>query len=449
MTNTILLMSDQHNPLISSLYGHLDIQTPNMERMAEQGTMYRHVYCPSPLCMPSRSAFISGQRVHELQTYNNCNLHLDKKPITYGKALADQGVHTVYIGKTDVYDIGDNLGFSEMLLPKDRKLPGDKNIQRRPLKLRQGSAKRANGYGVKEGIFDEDIEKLDQALLWLSDTAPQLNKPWTLTVNVVNPHSPHWNTQPFWDMYDAECELPKYGREQATAEHPYAQDLRAHFEAEQFTQEQVRGLIRGYFGNVSFVDQQLGRLIDYLERTGLAATTNLLYVSDHGEMLGKFGLWWKSALYEDSVRVPCLAMGPDYRAGEIVETPVDLHDVQASLFRSAGVTRPLDWAGTALQDIPADDPERIIFTEYHGHGTRSGAFAVRNRDWKLIYYMNAPHQLFHLAVDPDELHNVFAEYPKQAMKLEAALRLICSPELENERAHQFEARQLDSLARFE
>jgi choline-sulfatase len=444
MANTILLMSDEHNPMVSSVYGHPTVRTPHMERMAEQGTMYRHAYCPSPLCFPSRSAFMSGKRVHELQAYSNCSLHVKKGTLSYGKALADQGIHSVHIGKVDVYDQGENLGFSEMIRPKDRKSAGDIHIQRRPLAIRKGGAAKANGYGVKEDAFDDDLEKIDEALLWLAVSAPKLERPWMLTVNIVNPHSPQWNTQEFWDKYP-EGDLPKYGIEQASAKHPYAQDLRDHFKADLFTENQVRGLRRGYYGNVSFVDQQLGRLIDYLEHSGLAATTNLLYVSDHGEMLGKFGMWWKSSLFEDSARIPCLALGPDYRAGTVVETPVDLFDVQASLFWSAGATRPADWAGTPLQEIPENDSERIVFSEYHGHGTRSGAYMVRKRDWKLIYNMEAPHQLFHLAVDPDELCNVFTQYPGKALELEAELRKICSPEQENKAAHQFQQQQITSL----
>jgi choline-sulfatase len=444
MANTILLMSDEHNPMVSSVYGHPTIQTPYMERMAEYGTMYRNAYCPSPLCLPCRSSFMSGKRVHELQTYNNCLVHLKKGHPSYGKVLADQGVHSVYIGKVDVYDQGENLGFSEMFQPRDRKFPGDINIQRSPLGIRHGAEEKANNYGLREDAFDNDTAKVDQALQWLAASAPKLDCPWVLTVNIVNPHPPQWNTQEFWDMYP-EGDLPKYGTEQASANHPYARDLRDHFKWDLFTEEQVRGLRRGYYGNVSFVDQQLGRLIEYLERSGLAETTNLLYVSDHGEMLGKFGMWFKSSMFEDSVRGPCLAMGPDYRVGAIVETPVDLLDVQASLFWSAGASRPSDWVGTPLQEIPDNDAERIVFSEYHGHGTRSGAYMIRKGDWKLIYNMDAPHQLFQLAEDPDELCNVFTQYPEQAQELEAELRKICTPELESTAAHQFEQLQIESL----
>ncbi len=96
MSNVLLLMSDEHNPMFSSVYGHPLVQTPNMERLAENGCLYESAYCPSPLCVPSRSAFMSGHRVHDIQAYSNCRQNVRKDRPSYGRVLAKQGVHTVY-----------------------------------------------------------------------------------------------------------------------------------------------------------------------------------------------------------------------------------------------------------------------------------------------------------------------------------------------------------------
>jgi len=445
MSNFILLLSDEHNPFYSSVYGHPFVLTPNMERLARQGTVFRNAYCPSPLCMPSRSAFMSGRRVHEIQAYSNCRVNVPGHFPSYAQVLREQGVHTVHFGKTHVYEQISRLGFSEIAHAKEAKSFGDVNFVRKPLAIRRDAAERANGYGVKENAFESDLKVMDGALSWLAETAVKLEQPWSLAINLTNPHFPQWNTQEYWDLYPQGEDLPKYGLEQESAQHPYARDLRAHFQTELFTETQVRGLRRGYLGNVTFIDRQLGRLLDTLKATGLAETTNVVYASDHGEMLGKFGLWWKCSLYEDSVRIPLIAAGPDFAAGASVDTPVDLLDVQASIFRATGAVRPAEWAGLPLQDIPRQDPDRAVFSEYHGHGTRSGAYMIRKGDWKLIYYMEAPHQLFHLKDDPDELRNVYAEYPDKAQELERELRRICSPELENERAHRFQEEQWETV----
>lgn len=445
MHNSILLISDEHNPLYSSVYGHDYLQTPNMERMAEQGTVYENAYCSSPLCSPSRSAFMSGLRVHEIQAYSNCNVGLRSEFPTYGKVLKDQGVYTAHFGKTHVYDKGEHLGFSEIHYSKDQRWPGDINFSRRPLAIRSDAVERADGFGVKDTAFDDDLGVMDAAIQWLRQTAPALGQPWCLTINLLNPHFPQWNTQEYWDLYPEGGDLPRYGKEEESAQHPYAQDLRDHFQTEAFSEQQIRGLRRGYLGNVSFIDRQLGRLLDFVQERGLGTSTNIIYTSDHGEMLGKFGMWWKCSLYEDSVRIPCIAAGPDYEKGRRVATPVDSHDIQASLFYAARAKRPDHWSGQPLQTMEEHDAERAVFSEYHGHGTRSGAYMIRKGDWKLIHYTEAQHQLFQLSNDPDELRNVFSLYPQKASELEAELRAICSPELENDRAHKFQLEQLKVL----
>jgi choline-sulfatase len=162
-------------------------------------------------------------------------------------------------------------------------------------------------------------------------------------------------------------------------------------------------------------------------------------------MLGKFGMWWKCSLYEDSVRVPCLAAGPSFRGGARVRTPVDLHDVQAAAFRSLGADRPADWLGTPLPEISADDPDRIVFSEYHGHGTRASAYMVRRGKWKYIHSIAAPDQLFDLRADPEELEDVLSDQPVVASELAQALEAICSPQEENARAEAFIEGQLAEL----
>ena len=442
MSNIIVIMSDEHNPFYSSVYGHPFIKTPHMERLAEQGTVFTNAYCPSPLCLPSRSAFLAGKRVHELQTYSNCNLNLNPDLPSFGKMLAEQGVYTVYIGKTDVYAQGEKLGFSSMLAPKDRKQPGDVNFARKPFTVRKGASERASFYGPKENAgYVQDEKMIDIAVTWLDSTAKSLLQPWVMTVNVVNPHFPHYCKQEYWDLYPEGGDLPRYGAECESANHPYALDLRKHFETDLFREEDVKGLRRGYLACISFVDDQIGRIVDAVERNGLSETTNIIYVSDHGDMLGKFGMWWKCSLYEDSVRIPCIAAGPDFRKGTRIETPVDLHDVQAAMFQAAGVVQPEAWVGTPLQEMEENDRNRVVFAEYHGHGTRSGAYMVRKGEWKLIYYMEAPHQLFNLREDPFELRNVYPEFAEKAMELESELRQICNPERENEKAHQFQEMQ--------
>lgn len=439
-SNVLVLMSDEHNPFISQPYGHPFVETPNMKRLAQMGTVFTNAYCPSPLCLPSRSSFLSGRRVFDLQTYGNCNVFTSEHP-SYGGVLAAQNVHSVHIGKTDVYNKASTLGFSEMIQPIDRAQPGDVYVSRNPLAVQREAESRGGGYGPKPNPFANDNAKMDAALQWLSDTAPTLRRPWTLTVNLLKPHFPHTVTQDLWDRYAGHADMPSHGKETESARHPYALDLRKFFATDSLDDDKIRNLRRGYYGCVSYIDQQLGRLLDVLQSSGQLDDTVIAYTSDHGEMLGRFGLWWKRSLYEDSVRIPMIVAGPGFQGGRRVSTPVDLHDLQASLFEATGAQRPDDWCGTPLQRIPTRDDKRVVFSEFQGGGTRASAFLVRQGRWKLIYNCAAPHQLFDLEAGPADVVNLAERHPDIVRRLERELRRICSPERENQRAEEYAQRQ--------
>jgi choline-sulfatase len=442
VTNVLILMSDEHNPRVSSVYGHPRVETPHMERLAAEGVVYGAAYCPSPLCSPSRSSFMSGLPPHQTQVYNNCTVVEYGYP-SYGKVLADQRVHSVHIGKTDVYTAWDQLGFSEVYRPGDRKNPGDINFGRSPLTVRDDGPERANGYGPRETAFASDTLVVDDAVDWLTTKATSMDQPWALTVNVKAPHFPHYATPELWEKYEGAGDLPEHGADADPASHPYAEDLRRHFQTDAFTEEQVRGLRQGYLAGVDFVDSQLGRLLDALDLTGQREGTVVAYTSDHGEMLGTFGMWWKCSMYEDSARVPLVVGGPGFEKGVRSSTPVSLLDLQASLFHATGTHRPAHWWGDPLQELALDDAERVVIAEYHGHGTRSGTFMVRKGAWKLLYHNLAPNQLFDLVDDPAELVNRYETEPEIADDLERELRLRCDPDAEFARSHAFEEHQLE------
>lgn len=445
MPNVVFLMSDSHNPRISSVYGHPFVQTPNLERLAAMGTVYENAYCASPLCVPSRSAFMAGRYVHEIEVFNNCKVIPAEHP-SYGGVLAEQGVRTVYVGAaSNLYRNPFDLGFSEMPLVKRTEPSLSTSFVRSPLPKRSLNRK----YGPREDVWQSDLATVDYSVNWLQETAPTLDEPWVLVVNVHPPHSPLTARPKYWEMYEGLGDLPQYGTDEESAQHPYAQDLRYFFQTQAATEEDIRRMRQGYYAAVTFVDHQLGRLIDALEASGQLEETVIAYTTDHGEMLGKFGMWWKHSLYEDSARIPLVVAGPGFSPGVRVRTPISLLDFQATLFECVGAKRPRHWRGEPLQGIGIDDPERVVFCEYHANGVRSGAFMVRRGDWKLIYNMAAPHQLFNLREDPDELHNVWEKEPEIAQALEQELRRICDPEAVNARAHAKEREQLEVIRRLE
>ena len=132
MSNVVLLMSDEHNPFVSSMHGHAWAHTPNMQAIADRGAWFEHAYCPSPLCTPCRSSFMTGLHVHQHRVYSNCTVNTDFDYPTYGQRLEDQGVCSVHVGKAHVYTDPSRLGFSAMHMAGGFSSSGDKNIRRRP-----------------------------------------------------------------------------------------------------------------------------------------------------------------------------------------------------------------------------------------------------------------------------------------------------------------------------
>jgi len=440
MSNVVLLMSDEHNTFVSSVHGHPAVQTPNMERLAASGTVFEQAYCPSPLCAPSRAAFMAGKPPHLTNVFNNANVIPVAHP-SYGGVLAEQGVHTVHAGKLDVSAPADGLGFAEVLELRDRKVPGDTISVTNPGAPSRDGLARADGFGVRDDPFSKDTEVVDAAIVWIRQRAPSIRAPWTISINIGAPHFPHLVTRELWERYAGAADLPRRGRDLASAQHPYARDLRDYFSTDRFTDDQIRGLRQGYLGCVDYVDQQLGRILNVLDEMGFREDTVLIYTSDHGEMLGTFGMWWKCSMHEDSLRVPLIVAGPGFDAGKRISTPVSLFDVQATLFGATGRARPVDWWGKPLQALQPGRPDRTVFAEYHGHGTRSGSFMIRKGPWKLLYHLAAPHQLFDLEQDPDELENRYESEPAIAQQLERELRQICDPEEERDRIEAFRAAQ--------
>ncbi|MFC1562717.1 sulfatase-like hydrolase/transferase, partial [candidate division KSB1 bacterium] len=432
--NVLFLFSDEHNPYFSSPYGHPFVQTPNMAKIAERGVVFEAGYCPSPLCGPSRAAFFTGLHCHQVPSYSNGSIFDGSLP-TWSELLTKQGIHTVHVGKTDVWpDV--KLPYSEILLRRDRKRPGDINFRRRPLAVREGEIKRMDGYGVRLDPFAGDNRIFELAEDWLRKRANRIGKPWVLTVHFVCPHFPHYVTQDLWDMYaDHADDLPKYDGSRSWEKHPYKLDLIKHFDLENVTEKQIRNMRRGYFGKVTYIDRMIGRVLSALEESGQADNTIVIYTSDHGEMLGEHGLWWKCSMDEHSVRVPLIMSGPGIPAGIRVKTPVSTLDAQATFFEATGSRKPDHWVGNSLREI-LNDPSlvnsRVVFSEYHGHGVRSGAFMVRKGAWKMVYNMAAPNELYNLIEDPDETKNLAESNAEKFSELEAELRRICDPEEENE-----------------
>jgi len=201
---------------------------------------------------------------------------------------------------------------------------------------------------------------------------------------------------------------------------------------------------------VSFLDAQVGQVLETLRETGLEASTRVIYSTDHGEMLGEHGLWWKSAMYESAVAVPLIVAGPDVPAAKVVGTNAMLVDVFPSILEAVGshpAPEDRDLPGRSLWGLAREDTRpRTAFSEYHAIFSPTGIFMVRTTRYKYVHYVGYPSQLFDLIADPEETRDLGtdpAEADIRAM-CERELRAVCDPEDVDRRARADQSRRLEA-----
>lgn len=437
--NLLLLMSDEHNPRMMGCAGHPLVQTPHLDALAARGTRFTAAYCNSPLCVPSRASFAAGRYVHDLGTWDNASPY-EGDPPSWGARLAEAGRRVTTIGKLDFRGAGYPDGFADQRLAKQRGEKGDLlGLLRDRVPKRAMARQRVMEAGVGETqLIRNDRAVTDAAADWLAREAGAGDEPWTLYVSWLAPHFPLIVPEEYFTRYPlADIDLPA---DSVLAEqHPVVRQMRYHFDVDEpVTEEQQRLCRAAYYGLCTFLDDQVGRVLDALERSGLAETTRVIYVSDHGEMLGEHGMWWKCAMYEGSLGIPALAAGPGVPSGRTIDTPISLVDLFPTILDGAGVPLTDAVPGTSLWPLIADggEPGRVVFSEYHGHGTQGGAFMLREGALKYLYYVGYQPQLFDLAADPGELHDL-APDPRYAATLaafETRLRGMVDPEAVDARA---------------
>ncbi|HYC44719.1 MAG TPA: sulfatase-like hydrolase/transferase [Burkholderiales bacterium] len=452
--NLVIIMSDEHNPKIMGCAGHDIVKTPNIDRLAAEGTMFESAYTTCPVCVPARAAFAVGKYVHQIGYWDNADAY-EGAIRSWHHHLRDRGHRVVSIGKLHFRGLeGDDYGFSEMQIPMQIiEGKGDlMGLVRRDLPERGLSWKIAKLAGPGETPYTAyDREICTRTQVWLREEAPKYkDKPWVLFVSFVCPHFPLVAPADFYYQYPLDrMPLPKlYGKDERP-EHPYLRDYASSFVYDKyFDEEKLRKAVAAYYGLVSFVDDNIGKVLRTLEVTGLAENTRVLYTSDHGDNLGARGLWGKSTMYEEVAGVPLIMRGPGIAAGKKIRTPASHVDTYPFIMECAGEDRREVYdnhPGVSLDRLASgENPDRNVLSEYHGMGSTTGAFMIRHGDFKYVHYVAYAPQLFDLANDPEELRDLAADASYAGVLEECRQRLyaICDPQEVDARA---KARQAELL----
>ena len=370
--------------------------------------------------------------------------------------LMQQGHHVASIGKLHYTDSEPRRnGFDEEILPLHIvDGVGDLlGLIRDELPRRAGAARLGPEAGRGESEYTKyDRDIAEAACRWLEHEAPKHRaKPWALYVGFVSPHFPLIAPGQFYDLYrEEEVPWPAMYDAAERPRHPYLDAMRKCmcFD-EPFDAPMVRRAITAYFGLVSFLDDNVGRILRAVDALGLGADTRIVYSSDHGDNLGTRGLWGKSTMYEESAGIPLIAAGPDIPRGEVVSTPVSLVDAFPTFVEAVGAapdTRDAQLPGSSLIRIAnGERPQRTILSEYHAAASRDGAYMIRNGRWKYIHYLDAPPMLFDLERDPEERRDLGADPACAGIvaECEALLRGVVDPEAVDRLAKQDQRRVIE------
>ncbi len=457
--NLLIIMADELSVRTLGCYGHPMVQTPNIDRLAASGVRFTGAYTNSPICTAARASFATGRYVHEIGCWDNASPYAGE-PAGWGHRLQAEGHRVTSIGKLHYRNPTDPTGFDEQIVPMHARDGGVGSVlgSIRDELIVQKADKLAREIGPGETSYSNyDLDITEKACSWLENEAERYSdsrKPWMTFVSFVSPHFPLMAPQAYFDMYPTDSvPMPKAHALDVRPRHPWIEAYRKYVPSDNFFDDEKRRVaIASYFGLCTFLDDQVGRVLESLERSGHADSTRVFFASDHGENLGARGTWGKGTMYQESAAVPLMMAGPDIEVGAVAETPVSLLDFYPTILESVGVAPDEEdqtRTGCSLYGIARApyDAERIVFSEYHASGAETAAYLIRKGPMKYIHYVDYPPELYDLGTDPEEQDDIAGKPESKPIigELESALREILDPEEVDRRAKRDQAALIERL----
>ena len=421
--NILIIMVDQLNGTLFPDGPAEWLHAPNLKKLAARSTRFKNAYTASPLCAPGRAAFMSGQLPSATGVYDNAAEFASSIP-TYAHHLRRAGYQTCLAGKMHFVGPDQLHGFEERLTtdiyPADFGWTPDYRKPGERIDWWYHNMGSVTGAGVAEtsNQMEYDDAVAYEATRKIYELSRGLNaRPWCLTASFTHPHDPYVARKKYWNLYEG-CEhlLPVIPAMDYDDHDSHSQRI---FDANNWrkfniTEEDIKRSRRAYFANISYLDDKVGEILQTLEDTRQEAI--IVFVSDHGDMLGERGLWFKMSFFEGSSRVPMMICAPQMEAG-LQTTPVSNIDVCPTLCDLAGVSMEevAEWTtGQSLvpmgQGVERTEP---VAMEYAAEGSYSPLVSLRYGKWKYNRCALDADQLFDLEADPHELTNL-AQVPAQA-----------------------------------
>ena len=423
--NILFIMADQMAAPMLPIHGPSPIKMPHLSRLAEQAVVFDAAYCNSPLCAPSRFTLVSGQLPSRIGAYDNAADFPGDVP-TYAHYLRRLGYRTALSGKMHFCGPDQLHGFEERLTsdiyPADYGWAVNWDApDERPSWYHNMSSVLQAGPCVRTNQLDFDEEVVFKARQYLYDHVREADtRPFCLTVSMTHPHDPYTIPRRWWDLYqDVEIPMPAYPLAQHEQD-PHAQRLLKVYDLwdKPLPAEKIHDARRAYFGACSYIDDNIGKLLETLEETGLADDTLIVFSGDHGDMLGERGLWYKMHWFEMSARVPLLVHAPGRFEPGRVSAAVSTCDLLPTLVELAGGSveagLPLD-GRSLLGHLHGQGGHDEVIGEYMAEGTVGPLMMIRRGAYKFVYSEDDPWLLYDLSRDPHERENLAGSPDHQAL----------------------------------
>lgn len=422
--NIVLFMVDQLTSFVLNAYGGQTCKTPHIDALAARGTVFENAYCAYPLCAPSRFGMMAGRLPSRVGAYDNGAEFTASTP-TFAHYLRLAGYYTCISGKMHFVGPDQYHGFEERLTteiyPADMSWTPDADFRDY-----NRDEERAYTFGVStidtvqdagpvarsmQIDYDEDVIHHAKRELFARARSAD-DRPFMMTVSLTHPHDPYVTTPQYWDLYsNDDIEPPRVPHIPVDARDPHSQSLYYHYGQDKCTlnDQDYQNARRGYYGMISYVDDLFGQLMVALKDSCFADNTVVLFASDHGDMIGERGMWFKKTLFNPAIQVPLVISWPGM-ASSRVAAPASLLDIFPTLLDIAGI--PADQIKTRLDGkslLPAMRGHPIqapVLAEHIDGGTTAPRVCVRDGAMKLTLSRAYPPQLFDLSSDPLELNNL-------------------------------------------
>jgi iduronate 2-sulfatase len=421
-----IAVDDMNNDL--GCYGSPIVKSPNIDKLAARGVRFDRAYCQFPLCSPSRASVMTGlrpdqTRVFDLQYHFRTGL---PDVVTLSQLFMRNGYYAARVGKIYHYGNPGQIGTDGLDdAPSWKEVFNPAGIDKTELEPLVTNYTPQRGLGSAMVFLndqkgrDEDHTDGKVATEAIRLLEKHRGEPFFLAVGFYKPHTPYIAPKKYFDLYPLEqIEVPAVTPDYAkTVPAPALLSTRP-WPNFGVTPAQARECKQAYYATISFVDAQIGRVVDALDRLGLRDNTVIVFWSDHGYSLGTHGLWMKQSCFEDSARVPLIIAAPGLRAGGVSPRPVELVDLYPTLGDLAGLTLPGKLPGASLKPLlvkPDAEWNRPAFTQVERGGFPGRS--VRTQRWRYTEWDDGKQgvELYDHQTDAGEMNNLAGDAKQAAV----------------------------------